>query len=337
MDLNTIWFLLVGVLIIGYAILDGFDLGVGILYPFLSKSESDKKALINSVGPFWDGNEVWLLTGGGALFAAFPVVYATVFSGFYLAMILVVLGLIMRAVSLEYRSQADQGWHGKMDMLFFAGSLIPALLFGVAIGNIAKGLPLDAGYHYTGGFWALLNPYALLTGLLGLAAIIMHGSVYTILKQDGSLKAGSQRLFPKVWLVFVILYIVAAVYTYLVASELFSNYENYPVLYLVPILTAAGIASLPQLVKRGKEGLAFLASSVVFGSMILTLAMGMFPNLVPALNPDLSLTIYNAASSPLTLKTMLIIALTGIPIVLFYTVYVYRVFGGKVSSDQEGY
>ncbi len=337
MDLNTIWFLLVGVLIIGYAILDGFDLGVGILYPFLSRSERDKKALINSIGPFWDGNEVWLLTGGGALFAAFPMVYASVFSGFYLAMILVVVGLIMRAAALEYRSKSGPEWYGRLDILFFAGSLIPALLFGVAVGNVARGLPLDAGYHYTGGFWALLNPYALLTGLLGLAAFIMHGSVYTILKQDGDLRVRSQRLFPKVWLTFAILYAVVTGYTYLTAPGLFANYAAYPALYLVPLLTVTGIVSLPILVKQGKEGLAFLASAVVFGTMILTLALGMFPNLVPGLNPDLSLNIYNAASSPLTLKTMLVIALTGVPIVLFYTVYVYRVFGGKVSPDQDGY
>jgi len=338
MDLNTIWFLLIGVLIIGYAVLDGFDLGVGSLYYLLGKTEDERRTLINTVGPFWDGNEVWLLTGGGALFAAFPLVYASVFSGFYLAMMLVLFGLIFRAVAVEFRNKFDDPvWRRRLDFLFFLGSFLPALLFGVAVGNVARGLPLDSAYNYTGGFFDLLNPYALLLGLLGLAAFLMLGTTYTMLKTEGVLQERARGLFAKIWWAFVVLYVLSAIYTYVVAPGLFLNYRKFPVLYLVPLLTVTGIALAPLAVKNAKYGTGFFASSLTMAGMILTLAVGMFPNWVPAVDPNLSLTIYNAASSQLTLKTMLVIALMGVPIVLFYTVYVYRVFRGKVQLNQDGY
>ncbi len=338
MDLNTAWFLLVGVLIIGYAILDGFDLGVGSLYYLLGKTNEERKVLLGSIGPFWDGNEVWLLTGGGALFAAFPLVYATVFSGFYLAMMLVLFGLIFRAVAIEFRNQIDEPvWRQRWDFLFFVGSFLPALLFGVAVGNVAQGLPLDNAYNYTGGFLALLNPYALLLGLLGLAAFLMQGVTFTMMKTEGTLQKRAEGLFGTIWISFVALYLAGSIYTYIVAPSLFDNYIRYPVLYLVPFITVAGIALAPWAVRYARYGTAFLASSLCMAGMILTLALGMFPNWVPAVDPNLSLTIYNAASSQLTLKAMLIIALAGVPIVLFYTIYVYRVFKGKVKLNQGGY
>lgn len=334
MDLNTIWFLLVGVLIIGYAILDGFDLGVGSLYYLLGKTPEEKGVLLNSIGPVWDANEVWLLTGGGALFAAFPIVYASVFSGFYLAMMLVVFGLIFRAVALEFRSKDEMpGWQRKWDALFFAGSLVPALLFGVAVGNVAEGLPLDAAQNYTGGFFHLLNPYALLIGLVGLFAFLNQGVTYTLCKTDGEIFARAKKLAGRIWFVFLVLYILASLYSLLAAPSLFDNYSKHYLLFLVPVLTWAGIIAMPF--ARGKEryGLSFLFSSVSFAGMILTLAAGLFPKLVPATNPAFSLTIYNSASSPLTLKVMLVIALIGVPVVLLYTSYVYRVFKGKIKQE----
>ncbi|MHB9093128.1 MAG: cytochrome d ubiquinol oxidase subunit II [Eubacteriales bacterium] len=338
MDLNTVWFLLVGVLVIGYAILDGFDLGVGSLYYLLGKTDEERKILLGSVGPFWDGNEVWLLTGGGALFAAFPMVYATVFSGFYLAMMLVLFGLIFRAVAIEFRNQVDDAvWRKRWDFLFFLGSFLPALLFGVAVGNVAKGLPLDNSYNYTGGFLALLNPYALLIGLLGLASFLMQGVTYTMMKTEGVLHDRAEGLFGTIWMGFVSLYLAGSAYTYFAEPDLFANYARYPVLYLVPALTVTGLAMAPWAVRYARHGMAFLASSLSIAGMILTLAVGMFPNWVPAVDPNLSLTVYNAASSQLTLKAMLIIALAGVPIVLFYTIYVYRVFKGKVKLNQGGY
>ncbi|KKM09554.1 cytochrome D oxidase subunit I [Clostridiales bacterium PH28_bin88] len=338
MDLNTTWFLLVGVLIVGYAVLDGFDLGVGSLYYLLAKTDEEKSMLLNSIGPVWDGNEVWLLTGGGALFAAFPLVYATVFSGFYLAMMLVLLGLIFRAVSLEYRRKIERPDLAKVfDGLFFAGSLIPALLFGVAVGNVVRGLPLDTALNYSGTFFQLLNPYALVLGLVGLMGFLLQGATYTMLKTDGVVFERAKKLSRKIWLAFVALYILATVYSLYAAPHLFANYQQQFVLYVIPLATWGAMLSTPVLIKGGKILGSLIASSASLAGIILILAAGLYPKLVPAEDPQLSLTIYNASSSPLTLKVMLIIALTGVPIVLLYTTYVYRVFRGKVNVESETY
>jgi len=338
MDLNIVWFLLVGVLIGGYAVLDGFDLGVGSLYLFVGKTEEEKLTLLQSISPFWDGNEVWLLTGAGAIFAAFPLVYASVFSGFYLAMMLVLFGLILRAVAVEFRNQVQTAkWRQRMDFLFFIGSFLPALLFGVAMGNIAQGLPLNDLHYYTGGFFALLNVYALLMGILGLFAFLLQGSSYIILKTEGELQEKVRRIFQLIWAASLILYILASLYTFVAMPSLYINYINKPWLLAAPLLSVIALAALPLLLKTARYGMTFIASSVYMIGLIATLGLGMFPNLVPALDPKLSLTIYNAASSNLTLKTMLIIALIGVPIVLFYTIYVYRVFRGKVDINIDGY
>jgi cytochrome d ubiquinol oxidase subunit II len=338
MDLNIIWFLLIGVLITGYAVLDGFDLGVGALFPILGKTEDDKRILLQAIGPFWDGNEVWLLTGAGALFAAFPLVYASVFSGFYLAMMLVLFALIIRAVAVEFRSHAEnRPWQSRLDLLFFLGSFIPALLFGVAMGNIARGLPLDSRYVYTGGFFDLLNPYALLLGLLGLSAFLLQGSSYVLLKTEGDLQKRGRKILPFIWASSVILYILATVYSLISVPALFANYRLHVWMYAAPLLTVLGLGLAPLLLRAGRYGLLFGASSMNMAGLIATLGLGLFPNLLPALETSHSLTIYNAASSALTLKAMLIIALIGVPIVLLYTIYVYRVFKGKVDIDAEGY
>lgn len=338
MDLNTIWFLLVGVLIGGYAILDGFDLGVGSLYPLLGTTEEEKQILLQSIGPFWDGNEVWLLTGAGAIFAAFPLVYATVFSGFYLAMMLVLFALILRAVAVEFRNQVQTAkWRQRLDLIFFIGSFLPALLFGVAMGNIAQGLPLNISYYYTGGFFDLLNPYALLLGILGLSAFMLQGSSYISLKTEGVLQEKARRMFLRIWAVSLALYVLASLYTFAAVPSLYANYFNNIWLLAAPLLSISGLAAAPLLAKATRHGMTFIASSTYITGLIATLGLGMFPNLVPALDPKQSLNIYNAASSYLTLKAMLIIALIGVPIVLFYTIYVYRVFRGKVDINIKGY
>lgn len=338
MDLNTVWFLLVGVLIIGYAVLDGFDLGIGSLYFLLGKTDREKRVLLNSVGPFWDANEVWLLTAGGALFAAFPVVYASVFSGFYLAMMLVVLGLIFRAAAVEFRHRVeDAGWQRRWDALFFLGSFLPALLFGVAVGNIVQGLPLDSSQNYTGGFFALLDPFSLLIGLVGLFGFLMQGVTYTMIKTEGDLLQRARSLAPKIWAGLAGLFVLGGVGSWFAAPGLFTNYVKYPVLLLIPAVTVIALLGALAMIRANKAGLAFLSSSSAMAGMILILAAGLFPNLVPATDPALSLTVYNASSSPLTLKTMLIIALMGVPVVLFYTIYVYRVFRGKIDLEKEGY
>ena len=336
--LNIIWFLLVGILIIGYAILDGFDLGVGVLQLF-TKNKDEKRININAIGPVWDGNEVWLLTGGGALFAAFPIVYATVFSGFYLAFMLLLAALIFRAVSFEFRKyvvsdNAKRNW----DMAFAIGSLLPAILYGVAFANVLRGLPIDKDGNFLGSFLGLLNPYSILVGLLSLVVFTLHGAIYLLLKTEGSHKERIKGMINKLWITFVVLYFIATVFSFFEASYLFSTILKSPIFWVLLILLFASIISIPVLVKAGKNGYAFLGSSLTIASMILLSALSLFPKLVPSsINPEFSLTIYNASSTQRTLETMLIIALIGMPLVIGYTIFVYRVFKGKTEITKESY
>jgi len=338
MDLNIIWFILYGVLITGYAILDGFDLGVGVLHLF-TKNEKEKRINLNAIGPVWDGNEVWLLTAGGALFAAFPIVYATVFSAFYLALMLLLLFLIFRAVSMEFRGKIESvRWKSVWDWSFGLGSLVPALLFGVAVGNIMRGIPLNSDGVFTGNFFGLLNPYSLLVGVLSLTMFTMHGAVYLTLKTDGDQKKKMISLIPKLWIAFVALYFLITLYTMFEASFLFQGILGNPLFWLFFIILLASILYLPIAIKGEKFGKAFITSSTIISSLIGLAAVSLFPRLTPSLtNLDFSLTIYNASSTPRTLMTMLIIALIGMPIVIAYTILIYKVFKGKVEITKESY
>lgn len=338
MDLNMIWFLLVGVLIIGYAILDGFDLGVGVLHLF-ARSEEERRIHINAIGPVWDGNEVWLLTGGGALFAAFPIVYATVFSGFYLALILLLVALIFRAVSMEFRGKVESpGWKKTWDIAFGVGSLLPAVLFGVAFGNILHGIPLDAAHNYTGTFFTLLNPYAILIGVLSLALFTMHGAIYLAMKSSGSLQARVAGLISPLWMATVALYVVATLGTMFVSPFLFEGMLANPLFYVLFLVLLGACIMIPVTAKAGTFGRTFTASSVTIAMMIGLSALSLFPRLVPS-SGDLvnSLTIYNASSSQTTLTTMLVIALIGMPLVIAYTIFIYRAFKGKVVLNSDSY
>ena len=331
MDLRAIWYVLIGVLLTGYAILDGFDLGVGVLYPFLARDERERRTLLAAIGPVWDGNEVWLLTGGGALFAAFPHVYATVFSGFYLALMLVLFALIFRAVSMEFRQ--DPRWGRFWDGAFAVGSFVPALLFGVAVGNIARGIPLNAEMHYTGTFLTLLNPYALLIGLLGLAMFLVQGAAYAVLKTNGDLQARARRWLKRSQVAFALLFTLSVVVSAFVRGATFSR----PLAWVAGALVVAGVAWGRVAAARHRDLGALLASSLAVAGLMGILGASNFPALVPALNdPALSLTIYNASSSEKTLTVMLAMALVGMPIVIGYTAYIYWVFKGKVRAE-EGY
>ena len=340
MDLNTIWFVLVGVLIAGYAVLDGFDLGVGTLHLF-ARDEEERRVHMAAIGPVWDGNEVWLLTGGGALFAAFPVVYATVFSGFYLALMLLLVALIMRAVSLEFRHSVDgPRWRRVWDWAFGIGSLLPSVLLGVAVGNILRGVPLTAEGDFAGSFLGLLNPYAICVGLVSLALFTLHGALYLRLKSEGALAARMERWIPRLWGAFLVLYAVATVATRIVSPFLFEGVLSKPLYWLLVLLLGVGLAGVPLATRAGRAGWAFLSSALTIVAMIGVAAVGLFPRLVPSLG-DLgrSLTIYNAASSPKTHMVMLVIALIGMPFVLGYTAVIYWIFRGKVkvSASAAGY
>ncbi len=338
MDLNTIWFLLVAVLIVGYAILDGFDLGVGVLHLF-TKNEEEKRVNLNAIGPVWDGNEVWLLTGGGALFAAFPIVYATVFSGFYLALMLLLLALILRAVSFEFRGKIESpGWKKLWDFAFGIGSLLPAILFGVAVGNILRGIPIDETGTFTGNFFTLLNPYSILVGVLSLFLFIMHGSIYMTMKSSGSQLERMKNIAPRLWMAFVALYVLATIYSIFESGFLFVSILSNPLFWILFIVMLAAIIYIPVALKSEKFGRAFFSSSLTIVCMLGLMAISLFPRLVPSLT-DLaySFTIYNASSTERTLFTMLIIALIGMPFVIGYTIFIYRAFKGKVQIGEGSY
>ena len=337
MDLNMIWFLLVGILIIGYSVLDGFDLGVGIIHLF-TKDENEKRVDLNAIGPVWDGNEVWLLTGGGALFAAFPIVYATVFSGFYIVFMLLLTALIFRAVSFEFRKYSEAKDKKYWDIAFGLGSLIPALLYGVAIGNILRGLPIDARGVYHGTFLGLLSPYALVVGSVSLSMFVMHGAIYMTLKSEGSLVEKMVKRANKAWIVFVLVYLTATIMTIFEGKWLFASILGFPIFWVLLLLLFVTIIYIPIGLKTRRFGNTFTASALMIATMILLMALSMFPKLVPSsIDLSYSLTIYNASSTPRTLETMLIIALIGIPIVLGYTIWIYRIFKGKVVLDKDSY
>jgi cytochrome d ubiquinol oxidase subunit II len=337
MFLNIIWFLLVGILIIGYAILDGFDLGVGIIHLF-SKNEEYKRINMNAIGPVWDGNEVWLLTGGGALFAAFPVVYAVVFSAFYIPFVLLLAALIFRAVSFEFRKYSDPDKKKYWDLAFGIGSLIPAILYGVAIGNILRGLPLDETGLFHGSFIGLLNPYSIIVGLVSLTMFFMHGAIYLTLKTDGPQRNKMSQIAGNAWILFVAVYVIATILTFITGYYLFQPILKNPLFWILSLLLIVSIIYIPFGLKAKKYGITFIASSLSIAIMISLVALSLFPRLVPSnINLDYSLTIYNSSSTQGTLFNMLIIALIGIPIVLIYTIYVYTVFKGKVIISSDSY
>jgi cytochrome d ubiquinol oxidase subunit II len=338
MDLNAIWFCLFGGLIIGYAILDGFDLGVGVLHLF-AKSEIEKRTNLNAIGPVWDGNEVWLITAGAALFAAFPIVYATVFSAFYLVLMLLLAALVFRAVSIEFRSKVEsRSWRKFWDWGFGLGSLLPAILFGVAVGNIIRGIPIDSEIVFQGSFFGLLNPYSILVGLVSLALFTMHGALYMTIKTDGDHRRKAAAFATGGWIALVVLYIAATIATFFVTPSMFEGVLGNPIFWVLLVLLLASIMYIPVAVKAQKYFMGFLSSSCVILSMIGLAAVSLFPRLVPStIDPAFSLTIYNASSTQRTLWVMLIIALIGMPIVIGYTAYIYRVFRGKVVITPDSY
>jgi cytochrome d ubiquinol oxidase subunit II len=338
MDLNTIWFCLISVLITGYAILDGFDFGVGILSLF-GRDEKERRIHFNAIGPVWDGNEVWLLTGGGALFAAFPAVYATVFSGFYLALMVLLAALIFRAVSFEFRNKVDSPvWRRTWDWAFGLGSFLPALLFGVAVGNILHGVPIDANGNYMGTFLGLLNPYSIGIGILSLTLFTMHGAIYLAIKSDGDLRDRCQLWASYLWMVYVMLYVTVTVWTWLTSPFLFKDVVSNSLFYIFIIALFACIVFLPILLKEKKFNRAFFVSSMIIAVMLSQMAFSLYPRLVPSsIDLQYSLTIYNSSSSPLTLQTMLVIALMGVPIVIAYSIFIHFVFRGKVEITEESY
>lgn len=341
MDLNIVWFILIAVLFIGFFVLEGFDFGVGMLAMYLARDKDPqavdlkRRTVINTIGPHWDGNEVWLITAGGAMFAAFPHWYATMFSGFYLALFLLLVALILRGVAFEFRSKDENPrWRNFWDWSIFIGSLIPALLFGVAFGNLATGVPIDQDMQFAGTFFDLLSPYALLAGITLVAGCLLYGAIFLSLKTSGELRDKAAALSGKLWPVVLILLLALMVTTYY-ATDILSWLGVNP--GAVRIAGLAAILLAGYFLRKGRQGWAFIMVAATLATTIITAFMLMFPRvMISSLNPDWSLTIYNASSSPYTLKVMTIVALIFVPIVLAYQGWSYWIFRKRLETKPEG-
>jgi len=334
--MNTLWFILVTILFIGFFTLEGFDYGVGILLPFLGKKDAERRIIINTIGPFWDSNQVWMITAGGAIFASFPQVYATLFSGAYLALILMLVGLILRGVSFEFRSKSDSPrWRNTWDWLLFLGSLIPAVLWGAVVGNLMRGLAIDDKMTYWGGLLPLLNPFALLASITFVALFAMYGANLLILRTTGQVEKRAKALAPRLWLVATLLTVILVIWTFLATDILTKPGIN----GLIPAILAALSLLLVGLFQRqGRYGWALVCSALTFVLATVMVFAGLYPRiLISTLNPDYSLTIYNAASSPYTLRVMTIVAVVFVPIVLAYLVWTYKTFSKRIGEKDLGY
>ncbi|MGB7295493.1 MAG: cytochrome d ubiquinol oxidase subunit II [Candidatus Aminicenantales bacterium] len=332
MTFQVIWFILWGTLWAVYFMLDGFDFGVGMLYPFLGRNEGEKGAIRQSIAPVWDGNEVWLITAGGATFAAFPAAYASMFSYLYSALLIILFALIFRGVALEFRAKGESAaWRKGSDAAFFLGSLVPALLFGVAFGNIFRGLPIDAdGYH--GTLLSLLNPYGLWTGLFFVLLFLVHGAIWLALKIEGDLGERALRFAQGAWSALLAAAVIFLGWTTF-ATGLKDNYLRRLLWLVVPILAVVSLLLIKILAVRRKIAGAFFASCTMIVLVTFAGIIGLFPNLIPSrLDPAYSLTAFNASSSPYTLRIMTIVALIFIPVVIAYQIWVYRVFRKKIGS-----
>jgi cytochrome bd ubiquinol oxidase subunit II len=363
--LRLIWWALLGILLIGFAVMDGFDLGVATLLPFVARTDGERRIVINTVGPVWEGNQVWLILGAGAIFAAWPPLYAVAFSGFYLAMFLALCALILRPVGFKFRSKIDNPtWRSVWDWALFVGGLVPALIFGVAFGNVLEGAPFrfddTLRMTYEGNLFGLLNPFALLSGLVSVAMLTMHGGAYLALKAAGPVSARAASAAGLAAVALIVLFALAGVWVafglsgYAVSTAMphggpsdpllklvtrapgawLDNYGAYPWMLAAPILAFAGAALTIALTRARRDGSALLASGVAVASVIATAGLSTFPFLLPSsLDPNASLTVWDASSSRLTLLIMLGVTLVFLPIILCYTAWVYRVLRGRVTAE----
>jgi len=342
MDISVfqiIWFVLWGVLWAVYFMLDGFVLGTGFMSGFLAKNDTEKRVLINSVGPVWDGNEVWLVTAGGATFAAFPTTYALMFSNLYSALILLLFSLIVRGVSFEFRGKIDSSaWKNSWDTAIIVSSFLPALLFGVAFGNIFKGIPMKndfaaINFSYDGTLIGLLNPYGLLTGVLFVLLFAVHGSLYAAIKTTGELSKRGESLANKLWVPLLVVAVAFLGYTY-PATKLYDNFLKAPVLLIVPVIAVVSLLLVKVFIVKGSCHKAFLFSCLTIVFVVFTGVTGLFPNLIPSsIDPASNLTIFNSSSSLVTLQIMTVVAAICVPTVICYKIWVYRLFRARVTNE----
>lgn len=338
LDYPTLWFLVIGGLFSGYAILDGFDLGAGALHLFFKKEKSRRIAL-NAVGPVWDGNEVWLVIGGGALFAGFPVVYASLFSGMYIPFMLFLLFLIFRAVSIEFRSKEEMKWWRKMwDISYSVASTALSLLLGVVLGNVLIGIEIGPQGNFQGHWLEFLNPYALLVGVTTLALFSAHGALYLLMKTEGRLYAKLSILARRAIIFFIVTFSLVTLYTLIYIPHLTDRFKDLPWLFIVPVLAFLSIANIPRLISKRRFRDGFIFSAITMSLLLVVVAIELYPvMLLSTVDEAYNITIYNAASSEKSLGIMLTIAAIGTPLVLAYTAFVFWTFRGKVELDETSY
>ena len=333
MDLNTLWFILITVLFIGFFVLEGFDYGVGMLLPFLGKNDEERRVIINTIGPIWDSNEVWMITAGGAMFAAFPQGYATLFSGAYLALVLMLIFLILRGVSFEFRSKKpDAKWRNTWDWMIFIGSLGAAVLWGAVVGNLMRGLAIEADMNYYGGLLPLLNPFALWAGITFVALFIMHGANYLALRTTGDLEARAKATAMRWWVIALVATVILVVWAFFATSIL------HGLGLISAVIAAIALILVGVFAKQGAFGKAFVSGALTLVFATIMVFAGLYPNfLISTIDPKYSLTIYNASASPYTLKVMTIVAVIFLPFVLAYLAWTYWVFRGRVTGEKVVY
>lgn len=336
--LETIWFILWGVLWAVYFMLDGFDLGLGTLLPFLAKDETERRMIYTSMGPFWNGNEVWLLTAGGATFAAFPAAYATMFSAMYTPLMLLLFAIIIRGIAFEYRGKIDSpSWRARWDGLFVVGSALPMLLLGVAFANIFAGVPVDAAGVFQGNLLTYLNPYGLLGGALFVMMFLVHGAIWGAWRADGELGVRAGRTAAKLWPVLLVTAVAFLVVSWF-ATPLYKNYFAMPLLWVFPLLAVVGLVLTRVFIAQRAWGKAWSFSALTIGGATSFGVAGLFPNIFPSsIAPAYSMTAFNTASTPKTLGIMLAVALVMVPTVIAYQAWVYRLFSGKITRESPAY
>ncbi len=337
-DYPTLWYLVVGAVFSGYAILDGFDLGAGAWHLFFKKEQSRRIAL-NAVGPVWDGNEVWLVIGGGALFAGFPVLYASLFSAMYIPFMLFLAFLIFRAISIEFRSKEEMRWWRTMwDVLYSLASILLSFLLGVVLGNILLGMSIGENYEFAGSWLEFINPYAIMVGLTTLALFMMHGAIYLLMKTEGRLFTKLTILLRQGIIFFIIMFSLTTLYTLIYIPHLSDDFKSNPALFIMPVLAFLSIANIPRLANKRKYRSAFIFSALSISMLLILVAIELYPVLIlSTIDPAYNITVYNAASSEKSLGIMLTFAAVGVPLVLSYTFFVYKTFWGKVQLDETSY
>ena len=334
MTLNTLWFIFIAVLYTGFFVLEGFDFGVGLLLPFMGKTDLERRTIINTIGPHWDGNEVWLITAGGATFAAFPSWYATLFSGFYLPLFLILIGLIIRGVAFEFRGKDDHPrWHQLWDWCIFTGSLLPTILFPIAFSNLLRGVPIDSHMIYVGGFFNLLNPYALLASLAMILLFLLHGASFLANKTTGELEARAKEQVRNLWLLVVLMLAIFLVTSFIITDVR----QRLSILNILPpVLAVLSILVAGYFLRKGQFGRVFLMTCLTVTFIVLTIFAFLYPRvMVSSLNPNWSLTIQNAASSAPTLRLMTIVTLIFLPIVLLYQAWTYWIFRKRITAEPQ--